>query len=74
MVSNTIVRNRVVSRKVIGIKDSSKTVVRKSDSGQQVKNYDSYRIPNLRPHIDPSNIFNIFKLLFTDEVINKLAK
>jgi hypothetical protein len=74
VVSNRIVRNRVVSHKVIGIKDSSKTVVRKSNSGQQVKNYDSYGTPNLRLHSDPSNVFNIFKLLFTDEVINKLAK
>ena len=74
MVSNTIVRNRVVSHKEIGIQDSSKTVVRKSDSGQQVKNYYSYGSPNLRLHIDPPNVFNILKLIFTDEVINKPAK
>ena len=30
-----MVSSRVVSHKVIGIKDSSKTVVRVSDSGQQ---------------------------------------
>jgi len=31
---NTIVKGRVVSYKVIGIKDNSKTVVRESNSGQ----------------------------------------
>ena len=64
----------MVSHKVIGIQDNSKTVVRKSDLGQQVKNYDSYGTPNLRLYIDPPNVFSILKLIFTDKLINKPAK
>ena len=36
MVRHRVVSSKVVSYKVVGIEDSSKTVVRKSDSGQQV--------------------------------------
>jgi len=40
----------------------------------QIKDYDNHGTPNLPPYLDPHDALGIFKLFFTDEIMDKLVE